>query len=427
MSRILRRPLFRGGPVSSYGTGIASGLADGGRVGYNQAGLVTWQDVLKSSGQDMMKGSDLLKLNPNLKLNPKTLYSSKDSVGMDFGQSPSEMADSFSEGSTYMKWLEEKGKPEEFETETIASGETKFKVDEDGNRIPIKKDDVSLKDFAEKTRIEKITESDPQGDLEAMGITATVSEDGTGTGTNILEERRKEKLLPGVSTEPSGPVNNQGNLDNQPASYEINADDVRAQAALFNELLNEGYEKDKKSAQISDASDYALKFFQSTVGEGKGIKEAAGDVAGYALAKPSKTEAVKAGQKKTKQTATVMAINEAIAQGKSERDIDMLIAKSGLDLKNKKALVDYGQTLTKGFSALAGHVAESKAIGFAGRLKDGLRKSGLIGYPTETVTSVEMKDKFEFDPAEDVGKIFIETDTETAYIFDKNGKKTPVA
>ncbi len=47
MSRILRRPLFRGGPVSSYGTGIASGLADGGRVGYNQAGLVTWQDVLK--------------------------------------------------------------------------------------------------------------------------------------------------------------------------------------------------------------------------------------------------------------------------------------------------------------------------------------------------------------------------------------------
>ena len=33
MSKILRRPLFRGGPVSSYGTGIASGLADGGRVG----------------------------------------------------------------------------------------------------------------------------------------------------------------------------------------------------------------------------------------------------------------------------------------------------------------------------------------------------------------------------------------------------------
>jgi len=33
MSRILRRPMFRGGHVSSYGTGIASGLADGGAIG----------------------------------------------------------------------------------------------------------------------------------------------------------------------------------------------------------------------------------------------------------------------------------------------------------------------------------------------------------------------------------------------------------
>jgi len=353
MSRILRRPLFRGGPVSSYGTGIASGLADGGRVGYNQAGLVTWQDVLKSSGQDMMKGSDLLKLNPNLKLNPKTLYSSKDSVGMDFGQSPSEMANSFSEGSTYMKWLEEKGKPEEFETETIASGETKFKVDEDGNRIPIKKDDLSLKDFAEKTRIEKITESDPQGDLEAMGITATVAEDGTGTGTNILEERRKEKLLPGVTTEPKGNVNTSGALTSTEESTAISADDVREQAALFDKLLNEDYEKDLKSARIGDASDYALQFFKSTVGEGKGIKEAAGDVAGRALAAPSRTERVQEGKKKTKQTATVMAINEAISQGKSDREIKKLLAvadyKGNINLENAIALANHKDKKTNFF------------------------------------------------------------------------------
>ena len=47
MSRILRRPLFRGGPVSSYGTGIASGLADGGRVGYYNGGkTITGADLL---------------------------------------------------------------------------------------------------------------------------------------------------------------------------------------------------------------------------------------------------------------------------------------------------------------------------------------------------------------------------------------------
>ena len=50
MSRILRRPMFRGGPVSSYGTGIATGLGynDGGRVGYAKAGEVkSFDETLK--------------------------------------------------------------------------------------------------------------------------------------------------------------------------------------------------------------------------------------------------------------------------------------------------------------------------------------------------------------------------------------------
>jgi len=49
MSKILRRPMFRGGKVSSYGTGIASGLgyesggrvAPDGRIKFNVAGLVS--------------------------------------------------------------------------------------------------------------------------------------------------------------------------------------------------------------------------------------------------------------------------------------------------------------------------------------------------------------------------------------------------
>ena len=48
MSRILRRPMFRGGKVSSYGTGIASGLGynDGGRIEYANGG---------SSGLDFLR------------------------------------------------------------------------------------------------------------------------------------------------------------------------------------------------------------------------------------------------------------------------------------------------------------------------------------------------------------------------------------
>ena len=47
MSRILRRPMFRGGRVDSYGTGIASGLADGGRVGYADGNIVDIYESIK--------------------------------------------------------------------------------------------------------------------------------------------------------------------------------------------------------------------------------------------------------------------------------------------------------------------------------------------------------------------------------------------
>tara|TARA_R100000322_G_scaffold127392_1_gene83788 strand:+ start:181 stop:1290 length:1110 start_codon:yes stop_codon:yes gene_type:complete len=63
MSRILRRPMFRGGRVNSYGTGIASGLADGGRVGYQSAGFVTGQQII-----DANRNNPFLRNNPiNLK------------------------------------------------------------------------------------------------------------------------------------------------------------------------------------------------------------------------------------------------------------------------------------------------------------------------------------------------------------------------
>ena len=47
MSRILRRPMFRGGPVDSRGTGIPSGLGyeAGGRVGYQSGELVLGGDL----------------------------------------------------------------------------------------------------------------------------------------------------------------------------------------------------------------------------------------------------------------------------------------------------------------------------------------------------------------------------------------------
>jgi len=49
MSRILRRPMFRGGRVDSRGTGITTGLMDGGRVGYRNGNFVSGQQIMDAN------------------------------------------------------------------------------------------------------------------------------------------------------------------------------------------------------------------------------------------------------------------------------------------------------------------------------------------------------------------------------------------
>ena len=65
MSRILRRPMFRGGKViDSRGTGITSGLMDGGRVGYQSAGFVTGQQIIDANKNNPLLLSEQIKINP---------------------------------------------------------------------------------------------------------------------------------------------------------------------------------------------------------------------------------------------------------------------------------------------------------------------------------------------------------------------------
>jgi len=400
MSRILRRPLFRGGPVSSYGTGIASGLADNRRVGLDNGGFLYSPATGRTpTGAQLMQNANTgLKgwLNRNVLGSKTQLKMNDDSVSENLS------------GDVEIKdYLDEGG-----ENDWMTQYDTWEEVPTWKKNVPFTKDI-----WETKQDIKKQTESDERAE-------GYLPNSGPAPMKGVTEINN----TPVVVNPDTGNPDDPNAAANQTESTTISYDDIRAQASVFDKLLNEDYEKEKKSAQIQDLSNIGLRLWEKT-SEGKGIKEESGEIAGEWADKVSETEKVKAGKKKTKQTATVMAINEAIAQGKSERDINMLIAKSGLDLKNKKALVDYGQTLTQGFAALATHTADSKKIGFVAQLKDGLRKSGLIGYPTVTTTSTDMADetKFKFDKNKDTGRIFIETDTETAYVFDENGKKTPVA
>ena len=194
MSRILRRPMFRGGRVDSRGTGITSGLADGGRVGYNQGNLVA---PLYSAVPNYKSGAQIKSEAPGIfGLKFKTPFLSMKTPenrfggSLNFGQSPKDFAEALSEGSAYREYL--KPKEEEFETEVTESGDIKFKLDKDGNKIPIDTTDLSLKETIEKKRIEDITDKDPQGaDLVDVGL----SKKSDLPGTDIVSERAASKKI----------------------------------------------------------------------------------------------------------------------------------------------------------------------------------------------------------------------------------------
>ena len=75
MSRILRRPMFRGGAVDSRGTGITSGLMDGGRVGFKFGNTYTNLTDLRAVLPYNMTGQEIMdKYNVTFPINPKSLF-----------------------------------------------------------------------------------------------------------------------------------------------------------------------------------------------------------------------------------------------------------------------------------------------------------------------------------------------------------------
>ena len=394
MSRILRRPMFRGGKViDSRGTGITSGLMDGGRVGYSTAGVVTGGSLL-----DKAKGLFLGPYfnDPNFK--PPSIAVPKGG-GFEFlspkiqSEGLEKIGESIEERTPRLDALgiDEIAKPVKY-----SPGQEKAMAASD---LEVGEGDLNL------------TEEDKK-ELNEFYKTLDIKEKvGDYTGG-----------VPNKTTTEIPQINPNEIKGNGEQKTEIDPKELmRENAELFRELLSEDNKKKLKDARIQDASDYLLKFFAGTQKEGATIGSAAADVAEFATARDSRTERAKAAIDKQDQTAVALAINDYVAGKRSKEQLDMLIAKSDLALSNKKAALDYANKLTQGFTALPGFIADSKAIGYAGRVVDGLRKSGLSKFPMEKVTSKEMAEQFEFNPETDTGKIFIETDTKTTYTLVPDG------
>jgi hypothetical protein len=306
--------MFRGGRVDSRGTGITSGLGynAGGRVGYNKGNLVA---PLYSASPEYKSGAEIKRDAPGIFglkfdspfLSMKTPANRVGGVKFDLGQSPSDFAKALSEGSPYRDYLT--SGEEEFETEVTESGDVKFKLDSEGNRIPIKSDKGSLADIIEKQRIENITDSDTQGSLKEMGITVNEKE-GTSEFTGdprYSDQKIKQTDLPGV--EEVGGVKEVGGDKEEPVEYTIED---------YIKML--GGDK----ARRRDLGDMFARASASFLGTG-GVREG--------LAEFMKSEAASGPSRREKieQAAATLDIKDKIASKRAKEQLKQTLA--GIDYK----------------------------------------------------------------------------------------------
>ena len=357
MSRILRRPMFRGGmAIDSRGTGITSGLYDGGSVGYFNGGQTySIQDIL-GMAQKPLTGRQIVDFakTKNLTMTPN--------IGDQFKVNPTTMF--FPSGDTEVE---------------LTSGEDTFTV--------------PFKD------VEKFTGEKIKGEKNYLGM-----DDPQGSQDEIVD-LTTEQVTEKLKTKPEN--NLTGNKTIEP---EVSAEDaIRENAELFKELLGEASKEDIKKARIADASDYGLKLFEETIGKGKGLKEAAGAVAGFATGRASRVDKAKEAAKKTDQTAVALAINDYIAGKRSKEDIAKML--TGLKLKAEFAKGSLGEAFAD-FKKQQGTLSAKDME---------LIIKGRTGAKTEIIP----KGSGEYKPnpdGSDEGKFYIEEETKDVYEV-VNGKK----
>ena len=365
MSKILRRPMFRGGAVDSRGTGITSGLMDGGQIGGgaiygepNSDGRYGFKkpilgasqsnkyldflnsylkpdetveentDEIKTGGEIFKAANDRFSYyDPNALPGFKNVKRAKPIVDVNAGQDGGQQL-----GDT--DYLVERGFVSNVEkpvSEMSMEELIDYQLGEKSDVFQTGKSGLAK----DKPREIKSTKDLNENELLDFRTTQMKSK-------NAAQDMESSMPLE-VETDDKGGVKlTGGTTGNTEQKTELSARDlVRENADLFKEFLNEGNEKKLKDARIGDASDYLLKFFEGSQREGATVGSSAADVAAFATKGPSKTERAKAGIDKTNDTATVLAINDYIAGKRSKEQIEAMMAKSDVGFAQAIALADY--------------------------------------------------------------------------------------
>jgi hypothetical protein len=420
MSRILRRPMFRGGRVDSRGTGITSGLGyeKGGSVqdrpGYFYGGLA--MSGLGALGRGLMKyGVKPIKKGVDYFLEPKGGFPMKIIGG---------------KGGTMDKYISQTMPPRTYgefgkELATSRAGDIGRFLYKD----PLVKYPANVIGGASKGIFGLAKKPLTAG---ALGYTGYQFKDEISDLYNKFfgDEKAGGREFVGEEAEIVGDPRD------LPKEKALTTDQIKLMEMenLYKKLMEDTKKKAEGDGEESidiDKEKFA-KALGSDKARGEDISNMLLSFAGKAL-KPEATvkgafgeffeEEAKRPSSKTKidQAAAQLAINKYIKGEISKKEAETLIKR--LELQARFAD-------ERGKKSIGQYYLDSKSPSFAGRVKDAVNAAygdeGAVA-DFEVTTSDKMNDPDQFTFNEDaIGIIFIETDTKKSYTFDSQGNKIKV-
>ena len=398
MSRILRRPMFRGGRVDGRGTGITSGLGyeKGGRVGYRTGTIVTMPPKTANmipEGNILQRALSRIKnfaSNPNVLTNqairtmgPKMSIAAPLAVGAPIGILGANIADFFTRATDT---------PEAYAFRKEATKANPFLFDETSTDEFIE----FSKELAEKDKGEKygfFPRGGPKKRLEELGLSDQYDASTGERLPEVLEKLTNENTKKNYKDAFE-------KKDDTEESTEISKADIEKNKELFAELLGGG------KARGEDISNMLMSFAGKALKPEATVKGAFGEFFEEEAKRPS-------SKTKVDQAAAQLAINDYIAGKRSKEATENLLAKL-------KVQADLGEAdLYENIVKIAGPGSNPTVANLESALKVTKETRG------KPVTRIKSTDTIKIEE-KDYDSFLIYEDTKRIVYIDSNGNEVPI-
>jgi len=385
MSRILRRPMFRGGRVDSRGTGITSGLGyeKGGRVGLLTGGSPNVPMVVpqpQATPNILQRALAKIKNFPGASTIGRFSPYGLAALG---GELIGDTANLFARGTStpegYSRLKEMGGANFNFDETNMDVGEV-FKYIDEGNQI------------GEKYGI--FPRGGPEQRLKDLGLEGQYDPKTGKKIDQIIEDQIKD------DTKKDNYNNQFGKKGEGEESTEISKADIEKNKELFAELLGGG------KARGEDISNMLMSFAGKALKPEATVKGAFGEFFEEEAKRPS-------SKTKVDQAAAQLAINDYIAGKRSKEATENLLAKL-------KVQADLGEAdLYENIVKIAGPGSNPTVANLESALKVTKETRG------KPVTRIKSTDTIEIEE-KDYDSFLIFEDTKRIMYIDQNGNQIPI-